>query len=64
MFVFDLTPDLGGVDHFNLTKQESMRLVLKFRNALAQIMTAIAYAEFQNVIQIDSNRNVIYDFSV
>ena len=51
-------------NHFNLTKQESMRLVLKFRNALAQIMTAIAYAEFQNVIQIDSNCNVIYDFSV
>jgi len=27
-------------------------------------LTVIAYAEFQNVIEIDRNRNVIYDFAV
>jgi len=27
-------------------------------------VTVIAYAEFQNVIEIDRNRNVIYDFAV
>ena len=41
-----------------------MRLVLKFREALAENVTAIAYAELQNVIEIDRNRNVIYDFAV
>ena len=64
LFAFDLTPELGEDDHFNLTKQGSVQLVLKFRDALAQNVTAIAYAEFQNVIEIDRNRNVIYDFAV
>ena len=64
LYAFDLTPDLGEDDHFNLAKQGSVRLVLKFREALAENVTAIAYAEFQNVIEIDRNRNVIYDFAV
>ena len=34
------------------------------QSALAENVTAIAYAEFQNVIEIDRNRNVIYDFAV
>ena len=31
LYAFDLTPDLGEDDHFNLTKQGSVRFVLKFR---------------------------------
>jgi len=64
MYAFDLTPDLGEDDHFNLTKQGRVRLVLKFRDALPENVTVIAYAAFQNVIEIDRNRNVIYDFAV
>ena len=64
LYVFDLTPDLGENDHFNLSNQGSVRLVLKFAEALEQPVTVIAYAEFENVIEIDWNRNVIYDFSV
>ena len=64
LYAFDLTPDLGEDDHFNLSKQGSVRLVLKFREALTQNVTVIAYAEFQNVVEIDRNRNVIYDFAV
>jgi len=64
LYVFDLTPDLGDDDHFNFSKQESVRLVLKFAEALENPVTVIAYAEFENVIKIDWNRNVIYDFSV
>ena len=64
LYAFNLTPDLGEDDYFNLTKQESVRLVLKFRDALTKNVTVIAYAEFQNVIEIDRNRNLIYDFAV
>ena len=60
----DLTPDLGEDDHFNLAKQGSVRLVLKFREALNENVTAVAYPEFQNVIEINRNHNVIYDFAV
>jgi len=61
---FDLTSDLGEDDHFSLAKQGSVRLVLKFAQPLVDPVTVIAYAEFQNVIEIDRNRNVIYDFAV
>jgi len=64
LYVFDLSPDLAELDHFNLQKQGSVRLVLKFRQALADNVSVIAYAKFENLIEIDRNRNVIYDFSV
>jgi len=64
LYAFDLTSDLGEDDHFSLAKQGSVRLVLKFVQALVDPVTVIAYAEFQNVIEIDRNRNVIYDFAV
>ena len=64
LYVFDLTPDLGEDDHFNLSKQGSVRHVLKFAQPLEHPVMVIAYAEFENVIEIDRNRNVIYDFSL
>ena len=56
MYAFDLTPDLGEDDHFNLTKQGSVRLILKFADALTDTVTVIVYVEFQNVIEMDGNR--------
>ena len=64
LYAFDLTPDLAEDNYFNLTKQGSVRLVPKFADALTNPVTVIAYAEFQTVIEIDSNRIVIYGFSI
>jgi len=64
LYAFDLTSDLGEDEYFSLAKQGSVRLVLKFAPAVVDPVTVIAYAEFQNVIEIDRNRNVIYDFAV
>lgn len=63
LYAFDLSPDLAEDDHFNLTRQGGLRLVLKFSQALAATVSVIAFAEFENVVEIDRNRNVIYDFS-
>ena len=63
LYAFDLTPDLSEEGHFNLVKQGALRLELKFGTALPNTVTVIAYAEFENVIEIDRNRNVVYDFS-
>jgi len=46
LYVFDLSPDLAEQDHFNLQKQGSVRLVVKFRQALAENVSVIAYAKF------------------
>ena len=64
LYAFDLSPDLGEDDHFNLTRQGGVRLDLKFADGLPNTVTVIAYAEFENVIEIDRNRNVVFDFGL
>ena len=63
LYAFDLSPDLAEDDHFNLSRQGGVRLVLKFAAALEVTVTVVAYAEFENVIEIDRNRDIVYDFS-
>ena len=36
--------------------------MLKISEALDVTITVVAYAEFENVIEIDRNRSVSYDF--
>jgi len=64
MYTFDLTADLGEGDHFSLVRQGNVRLALKFAAGLATTVTVIAYAEFENIIEVDRDRNVIFDFGV
>jgi hypothetical protein len=63
LYAFDLTPDLSEDDHFNLARQGTVRVDMKFANALPNMITVVAYAEFENIIEIDRNRNVIFDFN-
>ena len=55
MYAFYLSPDLAEEGHFNLAKQGTFRVELKFETALANTVTVVAYAEFENVIEIDRN---------
>jgi len=41
-----------------------VRLALKFSTALTNTVTVVAYAEFENVIEVDRDRNVVFDFGV
>ena len=50
-------------DHFNLSRQGSVRLDMKFAVALPHTVTVIVYAEFENVIEIDHHRNIVLDFT-
>jgi hypothetical protein len=63
LFVFDLTPDSCESGTFNLIKQGSVRVSLKFAAALARAINVVAYAEFENVLEIDRAKNVIFDFA-
>jgi len=64
LYAFDLTADLCENDHFRLVRQGSVRLSFKFSAALANTVTAVAYAKFENVIEVDRDRNVVLDFGV
>jgi len=64
LYAFDLSADLGEDDHFSLVRQGSVRLALKFAAALDATVTVVAYAEFENIIEVDRDRNVVFDFGV
>jgi len=65
LFAFDLTPDLSAncAGHWNLVKHGSLRLEVRFEKPLTTTINCIVYAEFDNVLEIDSSRQVIVDFS-
>src|SRR6266516_943156 len=62
LYSFDLTPDLSEDGHFNLAKDGNVRVAVKFAAALPNTINVIAYAEFENILEIDRNRNVIFDY--
>ena len=63
LYAADLTPDMcGSSDHFNVVQRGNLALNLKFTTAPAAAVSLVCYAEFENTIHIDSERNVIYDY--
>lgn len=63
LFCFDLTPDQCSGDHFQLIKQGNLRVELHFAEPLPKTVNLIIYAESESLIEIDSNRNVLYDYN-
>jgi len=63
LYAFDLSPDHTNDEKFELLRTGSVRLQLKFSQRLENPITIIIYAEFQNMIEIDRNRNVFHDFA-
>ena len=61
LYGFNLATDHDQV--FEVSKRGSLRIDLKFDVALAHTINVIVYAEYENVIQIDSARNVLLDYS-
>ena len=62
LYVFDLTPDLSECGTFNLTRSGCVRLAMKFASALPNTITVLAFSEFDNLLEIDKFRNVIFDY--
>lgn len=61
---FDLTSDLSSHEaHWNIIRSGSLRLEVRFEKPLTETVTAIIYSEFDNLIEIDHNRNIITDYS-
>jgi hypothetical protein len=63
MLVFDLTPDgCASEGDTSLPENGSIRIELKFDEALAEAVTILLYQEFDASIQIDGLRNITTDF--
>lgn len=65
LFAFDLTADLSAncATHWNLVKTGSLRIEVHFDEATGTNLNCIVYAEFDNILEIDSTRQVIVDYN-
>ena len=63
IFCFDLTPDLSNGAHFNLVKQGNLRFELQFTQALPQSVNVLLLAEDEKLLEVDNQRNILFDFS-
>ncbi|XP_054757242.2 uncharacterized protein F54H12.2-like [Lytechinus pictus] len=64
MFAFDLTPTGNSEGSFNLRKNGNLRLDIHFKEPLPRTINIIVIGTFENVVEIDRARNILYDFSV
>ena len=62
LFAFDLTPDMDADDHYPLIKHGNLRLEIEFGTALAEPISILVYAEFDNIIEITLDRHVQIDY--
>lgn len=59
---FDMTNDSGNGSYFSLVKSGNLRLEARFKSMTPRSITAVCYLTFENIIQIDSHRNVLVDY--
>lgn len=65
LMAFDMSPDLSANSHthWNLIKHGSVRMEVRFDDALTTTLNCIVFAEFDNIIEIDKNRNISIDYN-
>lgn len=65
LFAFDLTPDFSAncATHWNLVKTGSLRIEVHFDEATTTNLNCILYAEYDNILEIDSTRQIIVDYN-
>jgi hypothetical protein len=64
LFAFDLTPDEDDNGHWDLIKEGTTSLHIKFSDKLPETgVQIVVYAEFDNLLMIDKDRNVFFDYS-
>ena len=65
IMAFDLTPDLCSSEHYNILKDGNLEIVLKFKNdddIKNTAVTLIVYLEFDNILEITKNRNILCNY--
>ena len=64
LFAFDLTPDEDDSGHWDLIKEGTTSIEISFAERIPDTgIEVIVYAEFDNLIMLDKNRNVMYDYN-
>jgi hypothetical protein len=65
LFAFDLTPDTcNNSCYFNLVKNGNMRISLNFAQALQNNINCVIYLEYENIIEINKSRQILFDYKI
>ncbi|XP_025018287.1 uncharacterized protein F54H12.2-like [Tetranychus urticae] len=66
IFGFNFAPDLSHgcdlVGHVNPINHGTLRIYLKFAKALAEVIDVVIFCEYDNIIEIDYERNIASDY--
>jgi hypothetical protein len=67
IMAFNFAPDLSHgcsiVGHVNPIKRGTLRLYLRFKEALTEMVDAVLFCEYDNLIEVDVDRNVHTDYN-
>ena len=63
LFAFNLTPDLDSDDHFTPVRSGPLRLEIHFAKPLPNTINVIILAEFENTIEVNKSRNILFDYT-
>jgi hypothetical protein len=65
LYGFNLTPTQQQCNEaFNLLKQGNLQMNMKFAEATPNPVTVICYMIFENMMEVDKSRNVMFDFAM
>ncbi|XP_039366879.1 uncharacterized protein F54H12.2-like [Mauremys reevesii] len=62
LFAFDLSPDQECAGHYYLIKTGNLRAEVHFGKAVMVTSSMIVYGVFDNVIEINQRRNILFDY--
>ncbi|XP_046863292.1 uncharacterized protein F54H12.2-like [Xenia sp. Carnegie-2017] len=63
LFSADFTSDMcSASEHFNTVQKGNLAIDLQFSTPPTHAVSLVCYGEFENIIQIDGGRNVVYDY--
>ncbi|XP_066570679.1 uncharacterized protein F54H12.2-like [Amia ocellicauda] len=63
LFAFNLSPDQECTGHYSLIKTGNLRAEIRFALPLPTTVNMIVYAVFDNIVEINMRRQVLYDYS-
>ena len=64
LFAFDLTSQLDSAEvGFELIKHGNIRIEIHFADAVEQTMTAVVFAENDNLVEINYDRQIVFNYT-
>ena len=66
LYAFDLTPDNSDTSALQLLREGSVNIDIRFKSSINHALGVelIVYGEFDNLLTVDWNRNIFFDYSI